>query len=421
MTTTTPERMHPAGLGGNVAHRTRLGVGLALGAIVLSACSSGGAGDASGQQSGAGGRTARVYVITPQTGADAAMGLGVRNSVQLALRQAAERNELSGWNLEVVSLDDKSDKVAAKAAAQKAAADEQTIAVIGSIYSGLTKAAQDPLSQAGILHVSPSATNPTLTKGDAFATAAKRTHTNFFRVIAPDDSHGPALAQYARAKGVARVVVVHDGDSYGQGLAEAFAGGFAKAGGQVLATEKIDPAAPARYPDLVKKIVALKPQAVMFGGTDSNGGPLSGQLKEAGLNVPVIGGDALATDMYVPRSGPVSAGDVSTAAGAPVSSVENGKRFLSDYGSADFPESATSYGPLAYDATNALVAALKSAGAASSAKEVRAGLIDAFARVSFDGTSGKVAFDRYGDITPRVVTVNVLDGGRWKPAQTYTF
>lgn len=407
-----------------VGRRFARGAGMLLvGTMVLTACSgspSTETGPGTGQ--GAAGKSARIYVITPQTGADAALGLGVRNSVQLAVDQAMARGDLPGWNLEVVAIDDTSDEAKAAEAAKKAAADEQTVAVIGSIYSGLTKSIQPVLASHGILHVSPTATNPTLTKGEAFDRAAKRPYGSFFRMIAPDDAHAPAVAKFLTEKGVQRVSTVNDGGAYGVGFTAAFAKAFAAEKGKVVSGRKLDPEAPAVYPTLVKGLLADKPQAVVFGGNDPQGGPLAGQLREAGMRGPMVGGDALNTEQYVPKAGPIAAGDISTMAGKPLTDVEAGKRYLADYRAGGFAESATSYGPLAYDAANAVLASLKSAlPDASDAASARKAAVAGMPSVTFDGTSGKVAFDQYGDITPRVVTVNVLSKGTWNPAKTYTF
>lgn len=393
--------------------------GLSVVAAALAGCSSTERSETTVTTTGTA-RAARVYVVAPQSGGDAALGVGMANSVKLAFRQAAERNALAGWNVEVVVLDDKSDKALAKEAAQKAASDPQTVAVVGSIFSGLTTAMQQPLAAAGIPQVSPSATNPTLSKGDDYVSHPRRPFGTFFRVSPPDDAHAPALARQLREKGVARVAVVHDGDSYGKGLAEAFTRAFTEAGGRVLSTDTVDPAAPPSYPGLVKKIAALKPQAVMFGGNDPQGGPLSRQLQEAGLTVPLAGGDALATEMFVVKAGPTAARDISTAAGRPLTDVENGRAYLKAYHDGGFAEPATSYGPLGHDAANAVIQALgPTLPGAASAEDARAATAKALQGVAFDGTSGKVAFDEYGDITPRVVTVQTLSGGAWVPTKTY--
>ena len=74
----------------------------------------------------------------------------------------------------------------------------------------------------------------------------------------------------------------------------------------------------------------------------------------------------------------------------------------------------STYGPLAFDAANAIIDALKvSLKAATDAKSARAATIDAVQKVSFDGATGKVAFDEFGDAVTKVLTVYVVTGGKW--------
>ena len=51
------------------------------------------------------------------------------------------------------------------------------------------------------------------------------------------------------------------------------------------------------------------------------------------------------------------------------------------------------------------------------AKSARQATIDAMGKVSFDGVTGKVAFDEYGDTTSQVLTVYKVEGGEWEPSR----
>ena len=54
-------------------------------------------------------------------------------------------------------------------------------------------------------------------------------------------------------------------------------------------------------------------------------------------------------------------------------------------------------------------------------KSARNATIEAVGKVSFDGVTGKVAFDEYGDSTSKVLTVYKVDAGKWVAAKTDTF
>ena len=61
---------------------------------------------------------------------------------------------------------------------------------------------------------------------------------------------------------------------------------------------------------------------------------------------------------------------------------------------------------------------LKDAKDVASARQAT---IDALGKVSFEGVTGTVAFDQYGDSTSRVLTVYKVVSGAWTPVSTEAF
>ena len=118
-------------------------------------------------------------------------------------------------------------------------------------------------------------------------------------------------------------------------------------------------------------------------------------------------------------AGKTSDGDLATSVGAPTESLPTAKQFVADYGAAGFSEPYAAYGAYSYDAANAIINALKtSLASASDAKSARQATIDAMSKVSFDGATGKVAFDEFGDTTTKVLTVYKVEGGKWVAEKT---
>ena len=100
-------------------------------------------------------------------------------------------------------------------------------------------------------------------------------------------------------------------------------------------------------------------------------------------------------------------------------SLDSAKAFVAAYGKAGFSEPYAAYGAYSFDAANAIINALKvSLASATDAKSARQATIDAMAKVSFDGATGKVAFDEFGDSVSRVLTVYTVTGGAWKAEKT---
>ena len=392
------------------------GVALVVASLALTGC---GARSESGSSGSAGGSTkvAKIGVIAPLSGGLSALGLGIRNSVDLAIRQANESNAIPGWKLELAAEDDEAKPDVGKNAATKLAGDDAVVGVVGTLNSSVAQSVQPVLAAANIAMVSPANTNPALTRGPDLDNP-KRTYANYFRTCATDDVQGPFAAKYLLDNGIKKVATIHDKKAYGQGLVAAFSTAFKDGGGDIVAAETINPD-DKDFSAVINKVKGASPQAVYYGGEYPQAGPMSQQMKAAGLNVPLMGGDGIKDDAFIELAGSTSDGDLSTSVGAPPETLESAQDFIKAYEAAGFKEPFAAYGAYSYDATNAIINALKvSLKDAADAKSARQGTIDALATVSFDGATGPVAFDEFGDSTTKVLTVYKVSGGKWVADKT---
>jgi branched-chain amino acid transport system substrate-binding protein len=396
------------------------GASLLAATLAFSAC-----GQRTGGDTNTGGDTeakvAKIGVIAPLSGDLSALGLGIRNSVDLAIKQANEAKTIPGWTLELAAEDDEAKPDVGKNAATKLAADEEVVGVVGTLNSSVAQSVQPVLASAKIAMVSPANTNPTLTKG-ANLDSPKRPYANYFRTCTTDAIQGPFAARYLyTTAGYKEVATVHDKKAYGQGLVEAFTTEFKNLGGTISSAETINPD-DKDYGSVVTKVKSTNPKALYYGGEFPQAGPLSQQAKAAGLNVPLMGGDGIYSPNFIKLAGKTSEGDLATSVGAPTDTLPSAKAFVDAYAAGGFSEPYEAYGAYSYDAANAIINALKvSLKDASTAEDARQATIDALATVSFDGATGKVAFDEYGDTTTKVLTVYKVEGGKWVPAKTEEF
>jgi len=398
----------------------RLGVPLAVAALALSACGSREASTTSTAGAGTATKTVKIGVIAPLSGGLSALGLGIRNSVDLAIKQANETNAVPGWKFELAAQDDEAKAETGKNAATKLSSDDAILGVVGTLNSSVAQQTMPVLAAASIAQVSPANTNPTLTQG-ADAAAKKRPYPNYFRTCTTDAVQGPFAAQYLLAAGIKSVATIHDKKTYGQGLVDAFTAEFKKGGGTVVAAETIGEN-DKDFSSVISKIKPAAPAAIYYGGEYPQAGPLSQQMKGQGLSVPLMGGDGIFDPKYIELAGATANGDLATSVGAPTESTEAGKKFLDQYKAAGFAEPAAAYGGYAYDAAKAIIEAAKtSLKDAKDVKSARAAQLTALGKVSFDGVTGKVAFDEFGDTTSKILTVYKVDGGKWMASKTDTF
>ncbi len=393
------------------------GVALVVASLALTGC---GARSESGSSGSAGGSTkvAKIGVIAPLSGGLSALGLGIRNSVDLAIRQANESNAIPGWKLELAAEDDEAKADVGKNAATKLASDNDVVGVVGALNSSVSQTTIPVLDSANIVQVSPANTGPSLTKGADFATNPKRPNANFFRTCTTDTVQGAVAAQYLIDSGVKELGTIHDKKIYGQGLVQSVTENFEKLGGKVVAAETINPD-DSDFSAVITKVKAANPQAVYYGGEYPQAGPLSKQMKAAGLKVALMGGDGIFDPTYIELAGDASNGDLATSVGEPVDTAKSAQDFIAAYKAAGFKEPYAAYGAQSYDAAKAIIEALKtSLASAADAKSAREGTITAMASVDITGATGRVSFDEFGDTKSKVITIYKVDSGKWGTVKT---
>jgi len=398
----------------------RVGASLIVASLALTACGSRSNDDGGG--SGTATKTAKIGVIAPLSGDLSALGLGIQHSVELAVKQANDSNAIPGWKLEVDAKDDEGKTDPGKNAATALAGDKDVIGVVGTLNTSVAQQVQPVLAPKNIVQVSPANTGPGLTQGAAWQKDPKRPYPTYFRTCTTDAVQGPFAARYLyETAKITKIATVHDKKAYGQGLVGTFTEEFKKLGGTVVAAETISPD-DSNYQAVISAIKPSAPQALYYGGEYPNAGPLSQQMKAAGLNIPLMGGDGIFDPKYVTLAGKTATGDLATSVGAPVDTLESAKKFIADYEAEKYPEPYAAYGGYSYDAANAIINALKtSLKDAKDVESARQATVDALGKVSFDGVTGKVAFDQYGDTTSKVLTVYKVEAGKWATVTTKDF
>jgi branched-chain amino acid transport system substrate-binding protein len=401
----------------------RLGAALFAASLALTACgdrSDDDGGDA-GSTGGTGGegKTVKLGVIAPLSGDLSALGLGIQNSVQLAVDQANEDGAVEGWTFELDAQDDQANPDVGTNVATDLASDPDVLGVVGTLNSSVAQSVQPVLDSANILMVSPANTNPTLTQG-ADPASPQRPYASYFRTATTDAIQGPFAARYVyETLGFTQVATINDGKTYGQGLVDAFTEEFTTLGGTVTTAQTINPD-DTNFSPVISTVAPTGPQLVYYGGEYPQAGPLSQQMGAAGANIPLMGGDGIYSGQYPTLGG--REGDLATSVGAPTAELESAADFVSAYEAAGFEDDYEAYGAYAYDAAQAIIEAAKTCLAdADSVEAARPDCVEAMSDVSFDGVTGAVAFDEFGDTTTKVLTVYRLEGGAWVAAETGEF
>ena len=234
----------------------------------------------------------KIGYVGPTTGDYSSFGIDISRGVELAVK---DHPQIKGFDIEVLIEDTQGTPEQGAAVANKLSADSQVVGVVGHTFSGSTEVAIPIYEESHIVMVSPSATNPDLTKmGSAV----------FNRVVFHDEMQGDFAAAYIKEQlGVNTIAIMHDGGAYGQGLAEMTAGFFEGLGGTVVGSEPITPGE-TDYSAPLAAIAALEPELIYYGGYDSDAAVLVSQMAGAGLtDVMFFGCDGTYGTNYIDLAG----------------------------------------------------------------------------------------------------------------------
>nr|WP_080501360.1 branched-chain amino acid ABC transporter substrate-binding protein [Burkholderia pseudomallei] len=340
----------------------------------------------------------KIGSAEPLTGGIAHLGKDNENGARLAVEEINAKGLTIGGQkvtLQLDAQDDAADPRTATQVAQKLV-DGKVVAVIGHLNSGTSIPASKIYSDAGILQISPSATNPAYTQ-QGFKTT--------YRVVATDAQQGPALADYAKQKGIKTVAVVDDSTAYGQGLANEFEKKAKALGLKVVSHDATNDKA-VDFRAILTKIKGENPDAVMYGGMDATGGPFAKQAKQLGLRAKIFAGDGVCTEKLADLAGDATDNVVCSEAGASLEKMPGGAAFKAKY-EKRFGQPIQIYAPFTYDAVYIIVDAMKRANSTDPAK-----ILAVMPKTNYTGVIGTTVFDSKGDLKHGVISLYDFKGGK---------
>lgn len=334
----------------------------------------------------------RIGCVGPITGDQASLGLDQLHALQIAVDEANAAGEIvPGYRLEIASLDDQHNPSQAVAMAKRLSADPDVLAVVGHVNSSCSMSAAPIYQNARIAQVSPSSSNPEL---------SRKGFDTFFRTCATDDIQAPQAAHFALNRLKARnVFIIDDKTTYGKGIADEFEKESRSLGIDIQGHEGITQGEKDFTP-LLTKIKGLSPDLIFFGGMYPEGALLVRQAGSLGLGSKWLGGDGIYVSSFIELAKEDAEGVYCTFIGADVSSMESARNYLENYTSR-FGRERGPYSAYAYDASNIIIDAIRKAG-----KKDRASVLaQVRATKDFPGVVGPTSFDQKGDSSIQLIGV----------------
>ena len=346
-------------------------------------------------------KSVKVGVFEPFTGANAAGGALEKEGIELAHELYPTVLDMP---VEVVYVDNKSDKVEAANAARNLVDQEKVNVVVGSWGSSYSIAAGPIFKEAQIPAIGTSCTNPLVTLGNDY----------YFRVCFIDTFQGVVMANYAfndvKAKKVA--VIQEVSNDYSVALAQIFATKFTELTGDanaIVSTSSYN----TGDQDFSAQLTGIKnsgAEAIFAPGNFTESALIMKQARELGITLPFLGGDTWETPEVISIGGAAVEGAVFSTffdAAAPLTATT--KIFLdaykAKYGADKEPAAVTA---LAFDAYLLALDAITRAGS-TEGPAIRDALA---ATTEFQGAAGVVKLDVNGDaIKPAVI--KEIKGGKF--------
>ncbi|WP_233787303.1 branched-chain amino acid ABC transporter substrate-binding protein [Dulcicalothrix desertica] len=371
----------------------------------------------------ASGNTIKIISSFPLTGSAVGQSQTMVNGIKQALDETNSAACDGKLKIEYESLDDataatgKWDAAREAENANKAVADPNVVAYIGTYNSGAAKIAIPILNQANLVMVSPANTAVGLTKAGGEPGEPEKYYPNgkrnYARVVPADDLQGSAAANWAKSLGAKKVYILDDQEVYGKGLADVFKATSKKIGLQVLGHEGIDPKA-TDYKALMNKVKALNPDMIYFGGiTQNNAGQLIKDMRNVGMTadkVKFMSPDGTYEQALIDAAGKDAEGVLATFGGVPPKQLTGaGKTWYDSYKKKYNiePEAYAAYG---YEAARVVINTINKV-----CKNDRVAIRDAvLGTKNYQGILGTWSFDANGDTSLTAMSGNTVKNNKWE-------
>lgn len=344
----------------------------------------------------------KIGCVMSMTGALAAMGVGLRDGAQLAVKEINAAGGIAGKKITLLVEDDATDPATSLLAIKKLVEVQGVKVIVGPMISGAVMAAGPYAAERGVLLVSPSATSPKITEQPWTQWA--------FRTCPSDTFQGAAAAKIIIDKGLKKVAILVMDNAYGVGI-ETVAKEFLKDRADIVAAIRYD----EKKLDYLTELGIIKdkkPDCVLHVGYHDDGSIVYKQALDLGLDtiqwVAVEGVHGMPLDKF-PKAGKfMSKAVIGTVPAAP-EDLPAFKRFRDAY-EVEYKTPPTVYCDTTYDAVKLVALAIEKAGAYDGAK-----IRDALRGVgkNYLGASGTITFDEKGDriaATYGIWEVELVDG-----------
>jgi branched-chain amino acid transport system substrate-binding protein len=349
---------------------------------------------------GASGKAAAEIEIgfaNPLTGSYALTGARNRIAVEMAVNALNHNGGVLGEKISLVAADDACGLHQSFEAARKLVTAGVRV-VIGHFCSHSSLLAAGIYETADVLMISPSSTHPRLTEEG---------RQNVFRLTGRDDDQGALAGAFLAARWSGdEIAILHDGSTYGEGLASE-ARKQLRSRGVEEAIYAIYRPNEQDYGALAARLQTAGIAALYIGGYGPDAARILRAVRARGSGLQLVSGDALGMDEFWTIAGRAGMGAVFSSDRNPATRPEAAEVLAGFRARGLSPRTG---GLSSYAAVQVWAQAVERAGTL----ELRA-VAKMLRRGRFDTVLGPVAFDAKGDLEERAWQWQVWTDGGYRP------
>jgi len=357
-------------------------------------------------ESGKGEKVIKFGLLAPLTGTNAEYGKGFEIATAMAVEEINEAGGVNGYKLEIVVADSKGDQKESSDLARKFGDDKDIMAIIGDFTSGACMANAPIVDAAGIVQLSPTASNPDY--------AGMSPYT--FSIMGRQDAEAPFFAKYIIHKylGIKDVALIYINSDWGVSSRDNFVKGAQEVGLNIV-EEASYVQDEKDFSSLLLKLKAANPEAVVI--FDQGAVPqIVNQIA------------ALGWDIQVCALGPGTSQQIIDLCGENAEGLITSTPFFFDPNNEEqmawkntFVERAgfepTVHPVMAYDCVYLLKEAIEKIG---DGKITRKAIRDNLQITEYDGLGGPIKFSEAGDIS-RSYLICAVENGEFVVKQGYDY
>ncbi len=339
----------------------------------------------------------KIGFIGPLTGPNAAVGIGARNSADLAIKQANEKGTYP-YKLELVVMDDASDPTTGVAAATKLCSDAAVAAATTHFNSPVGLATIHVFHRYGVPQMFWGGIHPDITN--------KNNYPEVTRICPNTYVEHDTLAKFVVQKlGYKNWAMIYDMSSYGKSCLDAAKSALNKVGGKILSEDGIA-VGNVDFRPILSKIKAMKPapEVVYYGGVVTEASLIKIQMSELGMKNLYAGVTGLDSETFNGTAKEDAEGTLIVGKAY----IDESSPFAKAYKAAGYKEFYEATGPYAYDAVNLILEAIKKVG-----PDDKKALSKAIREMEYTGILGVTKFDEFGQTLSGGLNLKVSQDKKW--------